>query len=329
MMSAKVPARSPSELVPRISSRFTSEMPRTWLIRIVELVELEPQGVGDLFLVGRAAEALLDLAVGLLELAALLADAARDPVEGAKLVEDRALDPELRIGLELAVLLGVVLLDRVHQADHAGVVEIVEIDVRGQPDGDAVDDVTDQWRVLEDDLLFQGRRNLGVLLPVPPASVFPSRPVSAVSSRVRMSCAATRVCRGCFVDRLWRIGCPVIDDEARDVPTGVLISRKSESAAISATRPDPKGSEIAEIPEIGRGSPDLSASDRRAISKRAATSRGGRGSPHAEASVLPTLRCTFRCRTFGAERWRCGSRIPRARRRDARIGRFSPCPRAA
>ena len=93
---------------------------------------------------GLAAEALLDLTVGALEFAALLAYGTRHPVERAELVKDGALDAELRVRLELAVLVRVVLLDGVHQADHARVVKIVEVDVRRQSDRDAVDDVTDQ-----------------------------------------------------------------------------------------------------------------------------------------------------------------------------------------
>jgi len=96
---------------------------------LVELVDLEAQGVGHLLVAGGAAEALLDLAVGALEAPALLPHAARDPVQGAELVEDRALDPELRVGLELAVLVGVVLVDGVDQADDAGVVKVIEVDV--------------------------------------------------------------------------------------------------------------------------------------------------------------------------------------------------------
>ena len=138
-------------------------MPRTWLMQLVELVDLEAERVGDFFFARGAAQALLDLAVGTLELAALLTHAARHPVERAELVEDRALDPELRVGLELAVLLGVVLLDRVHQTDDARVVQVVEVDVGREPDGDAVHDVPDEWRVLENDLLLEVGRNLVVL----------------------------------------------------------------------------------------------------------------------------------------------------------------------
>jgi hypothetical protein len=91
--------------------------------------------------------------------------AARHPVERAELVEDGALDAELGVGLELAVLLGVVLLDRVHEPDDAGVVEVVEVDVRGQPHGDAVDDVADERGVLENDLFLQALGDLPVGLP--------------------------------------------------------------------------------------------------------------------------------------------------------------------
>jgi len=163
MMSAKVPARSPSEVVPRISSRLTREIPHL-VEQVVELVDLQAERVGHFLFRGLPAEALLDLAVGALELAALLTHGARHPVERSQLVEDRALDPELGVGLELAVLVGIVLLDGIHQADHACIVEVVEVDVRGQPDGDPVDDVTDQRCVLEDDLFLEFRSDLAALI---------------------------------------------------------------------------------------------------------------------------------------------------------------------
>jgi hypothetical protein len=130
----------------------------------VELLDLKPQRVGDLVFARHAPETLLDLAVGPFEAAALLAHAARHPVERAKLVENGALDSELRVGLELAVLVRIVLLDGIHQADDARVVQVIEIDVRGETDGNAVDDVTDEGSVLEHDLLFERRRNVCALL---------------------------------------------------------------------------------------------------------------------------------------------------------------------
>jgi hypothetical protein len=132
--------------------------------QLVELVDLQAERVGDLVLAGGAAETLLDLAVGPLEAPALLAHAARDPVQRAQLVEDGTLDAELRVGLELAVLLGVVLLDRIHQADDARVVQIVEVDVRGQTHRDAVDDVANEGCVLENDLFLQTVRHFRALL---------------------------------------------------------------------------------------------------------------------------------------------------------------------
>jgi len=43
-------------------------------------------------------------------------------------------------------------------------VEVVEVDVRRQAHGDPIHDVTDQRRVLEDDLFLEGGRDLRVLL---------------------------------------------------------------------------------------------------------------------------------------------------------------------
>jgi hypothetical protein len=50
-----------------------------------------------------------------LDLAGAGADGARDPVQGAQLVDDRALDAGDRVGLELDLALEVEALDRVDQ----------------------------------------------------------------------------------------------------------------------------------------------------------------------------------------------------------------------
>ena len=81
----------------------------------------------------------------------------------AQLVEDRALDAELGVRLELAVLPGIVLVDRVHQPDHARVVQVVQVDVRGEAYRDPVHDVSDQRSVLEHDLVFERGGDVSVV----------------------------------------------------------------------------------------------------------------------------------------------------------------------
>src|SRR6266487_1794667 len=67
--------------------------------------------------VARAAmQSVLQLGVGLLDLAGLEPHRAWNPVDRSELIDDRALDARDRIGLELDAPLEVVLLDRVDQS---------------------------------------------------------------------------------------------------------------------------------------------------------------------------------------------------------------------
>src|SRR5215208_6174339 len=85
--------------------------------RLLELVERHLQLVRHL-LVGRCAvELVLELGVRLLDLARARANRARDPVERAQLVDDRALDARHREGLELDLPARIEALDRRNQAE--------------------------------------------------------------------------------------------------------------------------------------------------------------------------------------------------------------------
>ena len=68
-----------------------------------------------------------------LDLARAGAHRARHPVERAQLVDDRALDPRDRVGLELDVAGRVEALDRADQAEQAVRDEVALVDVRRQP----------------------------------------------------------------------------------------------------------------------------------------------------------------------------------------------------
>ena len=77
----------------------------------------------------------------------------RHPVDRPQLVDDRALDPWYRVGLELDLPDRVEALDRVDQTDHAVAHEVGLLDVLGQSDGDTARDELDQRRVQDDQLI--------------------------------------------------------------------------------------------------------------------------------------------------------------------------------
>ena len=104
----------------------------------------------DLLVGRRAPELRLELGHGALDLARPRADRARDPVESAQLVEDRALDPRDRVRLELHVAVRLVPLDRGDQAEQPVRDEVAVVDVRGQSAAEPAGDVLDERRVGED-----------------------------------------------------------------------------------------------------------------------------------------------------------------------------------
>src|SRR4029077_10640549 len=117
---------------------------------LVELVGRDPELLGDLLVGRRAVELALELSDRPLDVAGPRANRARHPVEGAQLVDDRALDPRDRVRLELDVALGGEALDRPDQAEQPVRDEVVLVDVGGQPAAEPAGDVFDQRRVGED-----------------------------------------------------------------------------------------------------------------------------------------------------------------------------------
>jgi hypothetical protein len=111
-------------------------------------------------------EPVLEQRVRLLDLARAGTDRARDPVERAQLVDDRALDARHREGLELDLAARVEALDRGDQAEQAVGDEVGLLDVRGQARGHATGHVLDQRREREHELLTGAL--VAVLLVSPP-----------------------------------------------------------------------------------------------------------------------------------------------------------------
>jgi hypothetical protein len=108
----------------------------------------------------------LELGVGLLDLSRLVADRARDPVDGPQLVDDGPADPADRVGLELDRAVEVELVDGVDQPEDAVRHQVGLLDVRRQAHADPAGDVLDQRRVVQDQPLAQSRlAALLVLLP--------------------------------------------------------------------------------------------------------------------------------------------------------------------
>ena len=109
-----------------------------------------PSDFGDL-LVGRRARQLgLELGDRPLDVARAGAHGARHPVHRAQLVDDRALDPRDRVGLELDVAVGVEALDRADQPEEPVGDEVTLVDVGREPASEPARDVLDERRVRED-----------------------------------------------------------------------------------------------------------------------------------------------------------------------------------
>ena len=115
---------------------------------------------------GRAAQLVLELGVGLLDLAGARADRARHPVERAQLVDDRAADALHREGLEADLALRLEAVHRLDQADHPVGDQVGLLDVGGQAGAGAAGDELDQGRVGDDQALARAVVSL-VLVAAP------------------------------------------------------------------------------------------------------------------------------------------------------------------
>src|SRR5579884_62298 len=120
---------------------------------LLELLLADPELLGDLLVGRRSAEPGLELADRALDVARAGANGARDPVHGAQLVDDLALDASHGIRLELHVARRVVALDRPDQPEQAVRDEVALVDVGGEARAEAARDVLHERRVREDEAI--------------------------------------------------------------------------------------------------------------------------------------------------------------------------------
>src|SRR5262249_31119458 len=123
---------------------------------VVELLLGQPELLRDLFVRRRAPELGFERADRALDVARAGAHGAWHPVHRAQLVDDRALDPGDRVGLELDVAVRVVALDRADQPEQAVLDEVAFVDVARQAAADAARHVLDERGVREDEALADG-----------------------------------------------------------------------------------------------------------------------------------------------------------------------------
>jgi hypothetical protein len=102
-------------------------------------------------MVGRAAELVGEERAGVLERRGAAADGPRHPVGGAEGVEDRALDPVLRVRLERDAARRVEPVDGLDEPHHRGGHQVVEVDPLGEPGVRAPRDGAGQGIVLGDE----------------------------------------------------------------------------------------------------------------------------------------------------------------------------------
>src|SRR5437867_1464311 len=103
-----------------------------------------------------AAEFLSELGIDFLEIFAFLAKRPRSPIEISQAVEDRSTYADFGIRLELHIPLRLKLLDSVKQSQNAGIDQVSDLDIRGQPDRHAVGDVLDQRKCFVDQCVSFG-----------------------------------------------------------------------------------------------------------------------------------------------------------------------------
>ncbi len=157
--------------------------------RLLELLRRDPDLRRDLVVRGRPAELRLELADRPLDLPRPRPHRAGHPVERPQLVDDRAADARDRVGLELDVALGVVPVDRAHQAEQPVRDEVGLVDVRREPRAEPARHVLDERRVVHDQAIAERLvARPSILEPQAPAVGFPGH-----EERIRASDAFSSV----------------------------------------------------------------------------------------------------------------------------------------
>src|SRR5690606_23369201 len=157
---------------------------------VVELLEADPEAIGDLPVLGLASELTLQLADGRLDLLGLLSDGARDPVQRPQTVDHTAADAPCSIRLKLHLAAGIKTLQGVGQAEETVADEIVHIHRGGQSDGNPVRDVLDEGCVSQQQKL--SRPGITVLLICGPSLV------NFVGCELRQGIPPTELPSSCF-----------------------------------------------------------------------------------------------------------------------------------
>ena len=122
---------------------------------LVEVADAHLELGRDLGLVGRTPQRRLQMGERLLDRTGLGAHRAGHPVDGAELVDDRALDARNGVRLEPQVAVELETLDRVDQPDDAVADEILLVEVPWQPGQHTAGDVLHERRVVDDQLVSQ------------------------------------------------------------------------------------------------------------------------------------------------------------------------------
>src|SRR6202521_1468811 len=116
----------------------------------LQFLKLDAHLLGDFMFVGGASEFSGKLGIGGVDQAAFAPQFARAPVEFAEIVEDSAADAELGIRTELHVLREIELIEGVDKPDDAGMDQVFEGHVAGQPVVNAAGDVTDLGKLFHE-----------------------------------------------------------------------------------------------------------------------------------------------------------------------------------
>ena len=125
-----------------------------------QLLGCDTQRFRQLLIVGSAPKVAGEIAHRPLVVPGAFAGAARYPVAGAQLVDHRTPDAHHRVGRKGIVASRVEAIEGVHQADHAGMEQVIAVDIGRQVSANPVDHGVDQRQVAED-------LGLAMLLDIP------------------------------------------------------------------------------------------------------------------------------------------------------------------
>ncbi|MNL30403.1 hypothetical protein D3C87_1521370 [compost metagenome] len=127
------------------------------IYKVMELIKIAIEGFCNFFVRRGTAEICFELHHCFIQQFCFVTNRSRHPVLRTQFIEDGSTNTEFSVSFKFIITSGVVLFDGIHQTDHSGRNQIIQLDIRGKTNSDFLSDKLNKWCVFSDDIVFVGR----------------------------------------------------------------------------------------------------------------------------------------------------------------------------